>query len=562
MEVIHTLIDAYFQYINPIVPIMDRNDVIQYLKEPPTDMTYALVAAMTAVPLRRVNSLQQKYIKSGLHETLIDEAVKTKNSLAYIRQNSPISIKVSFFLYLCFCATEEYDMAYYYLNESAMLAKLLRLDDERSYRGLSQEEAFSRRILYWGLYVSDRGFSIHERTPVIMTKKIMLPTVPKDGGNSYDQFTEFLTLVRVMVAMDDSFMDAWVSIDGISPTQFSSFYLPRIQQSLVGALTQAPERYESGVQKSNVLITQPWLLLLLWKASTNWPNRGTTQNQETNYLFPTMVAQVASEVTKSVTLQDLLSHGPGMRKKLFDIGVSLAETVTFMPELNFQGNYNRKQILSHIMTVSKQLGDTQSAEFKQLSRHVKSAIQELDTAGSTWIYSQTTVLNDPAASSESDNDVRANSDGISADNLLSPARSETLGSVTSTEKSPSLHSSLETHSAAPEFDYERNFLSPDSVLPLGAFMDVPQVEPTSPLPPPPAPPLPPPAASQATEITFYHPQSPHHAPLASPSTPPAAQLAYYPPYAEGVSHDFSPIASAVLEGSSTQLAEPYGYRPA
>lgn len=369
-DTLKRLIEAYFEYINPIVPILEK-EVVEWLNQPPTEERYALICAVASVPIKRVNVEETLPDGSNLRAMLISECLRVKGTLPFISlQNNVNKAKVSFLLYLTFCSSEEYDTAWHFLHEAVMVAQIMKLDDESSYIELTPEQDLDRRLFYWGLFVSDRGFSIHEHRPVILHKVINLPHSLENSST----YSEFIALIKVMVSMEDGFISAWSEDEKLTKEQEFQPLISRIQTQLLSAVSSAP-KFESGIQKSNVLITQPWLLLLLWKVCRK---NGTNNNA----MFPAYIASLATQVSSTVDSKAMLAHGPGMRKKFYDIGFALAESISTNPQSLETGAIDIKSVLHTVVEMARTLSASNSRGLRLLETKTSEAMQEMESLNS------------------------------------------------------------------------------------------------------------------------------------------------------------------------------------
>lgn len=96
-------------------------------------------------------------------------------------------------------------------------------------------------------------------------------------------------------------------------------------------MTNSSRSYNS-VQQADLLVTQQWMRLLLWKtavsklAMTSEPS-GTLDS----IVFPVQAARDLLSSISSLSMDALEAHGPGMELKLFTMATSLADVMTCLP---------------------------------------------------------------------------------------------------------------------------------------------------------------------------------------------------------------------------------------
>lgn len=387
VSLVRGLLDAYFDYVNPIVPILDRNIVLSYLDVAPTPENFALVAAAASTVFKRVVTDAIKKTESWARDFYMNMAMTIKGQMEYLLDRTVSHAKTAFLLYLSFCASEDFDNAWFFLHESITISRLLGLDKESHYIGLEPAEQLDHRTMFWGLYVSERGFSVHEHRPVVLERSIGLPVPSYDSPNYY---YEFLSLVQLMCSLDDDFIELWnentnCRILNQAPGNKKALQtLSHTQNELSRALVNSPT-VMSGIQRANILITHPWLYLLLWRQSYDGIHSSPiTRDVSIKSLLPVKAATVSLEIFNSVSFQEVIAHGPGMRKKFYDIGECLADFVIQQPELfGIDVALERCGLLQRLMQVCSLLSDDHMDLYSQLENRVTPAIQHLRLLG--WI---------------------------------------------------------------------------------------------------------------------------------------------------------------------------------
>ena len=319
---------------------------------------------MAATPFHRIKSPSVTKLDQSLQEFYIGEAIKVKGNIEYVKLRNLNCVKTSFLLYLSFCATEEFNSAFLYLHESITLAQILGLENEKNYKGLSKEEDLDHRMMYWGLFVSERGFAIHETRPVVLHDSIELPHLSENDKTMYK---EFATLARVMKAMDDDFISLWnADPSNNTPKSYIMKVMSNVYSKLLSSLSVSSVDVETGIQRSNIFITQPWLQLLIWNQVYNHSSNSSKSLVIRSHT-PVRVAAFVLKVSTSVNHQDLLSHGPGMRKKFYDIGITLADFVLEESHmLNSTLAKDSAQLLKRVLETSLSLSNACLSQYQQL----------------------------------------------------------------------------------------------------------------------------------------------------------------------------------------------------
>ena len=170
-EVIESCIGQYFERMYNTVPILHQTWIHQKKSEMSSSAeAYCVVAALcvymmvhAGVESAQLNSLaspasvlsRQHPITRGLR--LVEEVKRMRNQTDYSENPTTSTIVTSFFLSAGLFGLQKYNIAWYYLQEAITFAKIMRIHDEKSYRGRhpSQLDDMNRR-LFWLLFVSER----------------------------------------------------------------------------------------------------------------------------------------------------------------------------------------------------------------------------------------------------------------------------------------------------------------------------------------------------------------------------------------------------------------------
>jgi hypothetical protein len=88
----------------------------------------------------------------------------------------------------------------------------------------------------------------------------------------------------------------------------------------------------NSIQQADLIVTQQWMRLLLWKIAISSQNMTTEDTGTVNSIvFPVQVGRDLLSKIASLSADALEAHGSGMGLKLFSLATSLADVVTCMP---------------------------------------------------------------------------------------------------------------------------------------------------------------------------------------------------------------------------------------
>lgn len=151
----------------------------------------------------------------------------------------------------------------FYLREAITLAQALGLHTDEFYCGVDYVDAFYCRSIYNILFVTDRSLAIARQKPVFLHIPLELLPVPESvaGLEEHPEIDlGFRQLVRVYSQIDIHFFHFWSrtgSSSGESWKLCGSDLCPHSNHCV--AMSEA--------QKANILVTQHWLDLILWRAA-------------------------------------------------------------------------------------------------------------------------------------------------------------------------------------------------------------------------------------------------------------------------------------------------------
>lgn len=337
-------VDLYYEHIYPIMPLVHIPTVRATIRRPMASSEKNLVYALCALTAFHMagKSLSEPGNPSWdrVGRFFLDECISVRQSYDFLDDTSLQAVTSSFWLSTSFFEINQSRKSWYYLREALTLAIDLRLHDDATYAGLSQQDKLCRQRVFWILFVTERSFAILRNKPLTLRKTPSLPTT-KHSYEAPEIHAGFLKLVSSYVPLDESFVNAWN--DGSDPRVSATTYL-NLQHILAQPLdflrrkspsppaglpsssvetTSADDEEPSptDIQKADLLMTQQWLRLIVWQSSFRQGLLSTAAPHESfAFAFPLTIARDTAAILQSLPSKAVEVHGMGIFEKIFEIG--------------------------------------------------------------------------------------------------------------------------------------------------------------------------------------------------------------------------------------------------
>lgn len=337
-------VDLYNEHIYPIMPLVHIPTVRATITRPMTSSEKNLIYALCA--LTAFHMAGKSLSEPGnppwdrVGRFFLDECISVRHSYDFLDDTSLQAVTSSFWLSTSFFEINQSRKSWYYLREALTLAIDLRLHDDATYVGLSQQDKLCRQRVFWILFVTERSFAILRNKPLTLRKTPSLPTT-KHSYEAPEIHAGFLKLVSSYVPLDESFVNAWN--DGSDPRISATTYL-NLQHILAQPLdflrrkspsppaalpsssvetTSADDEEPSptDIQKADLLMTQQWLRLIVWQSSFRQGLLSTAAPHESfAFAFPLTIARDTAAILQSLPSKAVEVHGMGIFEKIFEIG--------------------------------------------------------------------------------------------------------------------------------------------------------------------------------------------------------------------------------------------------
>ncbi|KAK5657196.1 hypothetical protein OQA88_3254 [Cercophora sp. LCS_1] len=318
------------------MPLLYKPDIDQMVQRPlqPPEQTllYAL-SAKTCFHMRGQN-LQATGPDSWelAGRFFLDACEASRKTYDYVKGVSLYSVISSFWMSTSSFEIKDDWKSSFYLEEALKFARGLRLHEESSYESLSVSEALCRRRTFWQLFVTERSLAIFRHQDILLRKAPSLPTTSHPYEEP-DIAAGFLQLISTYQPLDESFVRAWN--DGpTAAVDINTFLnLQHILSQPPSFVSPQPNAYQpTTIQKADLLITQQWLRLTVWKSlASRYPLTRQRQGRDESrrVTFPVDIAHRTASILTSLHPAAVQAHGMGILEKVFQIGRAWVDVMGF-----------------------------------------------------------------------------------------------------------------------------------------------------------------------------------------------------------------------------------------
>ncbi|KAM0230534.1 hypothetical protein ACHAP5_011345 [Fusarium lateritium] len=385
-------IQLFQRFLYPIMPVVDDDilsDAARLDELPPS--RYALILAIcaaTRMQLRldkRIDNCENELNAEIPSEPRLTGDILVNLAENSLRQYSVIddttldSILVSFFLFASYGNLNDSRHAWFYLNQSITLAQSLDLTREAGYYGLPDEEREKRRRV---------TFALQHRRSVMLRSTVNKPQIV--DSNCPVVMHDFINHIRLFESLPYSLYE-WQpeGDDG----RFEDLKLVHTINDKLCSVQPDQSIIES--QRFDTLITQQWLRVSMWRIAFG---QNPTSASGFGLLLPPALPMDAGKIImsalSSVGTKSKDCHGIGMEQKLFDVGVSLADTAQ-LPGWSISSIDNSpRDLLSVVIQALSTVRGAQSHLLPNLLKHSETLFALADPAAQIDLHWDTADMND------------------------------------------------------------------------------------------------------------------------------------------------------------------------
>ncbi|KAH7268993.1 fungal-specific transcription factor domain-containing protein [Fusarium redolens] len=369
-------IRLFQRFLYPIMPVVDDDilaDATRLDDLPPS--RYALILAICAAT--RMQLRLDKRIdncENDLNAEIPPEPRLTGDILVNLAENSLRqysviddttldSVLVSFFLFASYGNLNDPRHAWFYLNQSITLAQSLDLTKESGYYGLPDDEREKRRRVFWLLFVTERTFALQHRRSVMLRSTVNKPQIV--DSNCPVVMHDFINHIRLFESLPYSLYEWQPEGDD---QRFDDLKLVHSINDKLCSVQPDQSIIES--QRFDTLITQQWLRISMWRIAFGQnPSSASGFGLLLPPSLPMDAGKIIMSALGSVGTKSKDCHGIGMEQKLFDVGVSLADTAQ-LPGWTYSALENGpRDLLSVVIHALSTVRGAQSHLLPNLLKH-------------------------------------------------------------------------------------------------------------------------------------------------------------------------------------------------
>ncbi|KAH7274923.1 hypothetical protein B0J15DRAFT_473831 [Fusarium solani] len=327
---IHLFLNALF----PIMPVIDGVELLADAArlEELAPSRYALILALCAATRMQFRMDNAPVGEEGPEVNVPLEPQLTGDMLIRLAETSLRQYNViddstldstltSFFLFASYGSLNNSRHAWFYLNQSISLAQSLDITRETGYHDLPHIEREKRRRVFWLLFVTERTFALQHRRSVMLRSSITKPGII--DSDCPIVMNDFINHIRLFESLPSSLYE-WQSTSDSDPLEHLSLVYT-INDSLC---TVQADQSVIPSQRFDTVITQQWLRISMWRLAVG--KKPLPSVYDFGLLFPPSLPIDAGKIIMSalgsVGPKSKDCHGIGMEQKLFDVGVSLADS--------------------------------------------------------------------------------------------------------------------------------------------------------------------------------------------------------------------------------------------
>lgn len=309
-QVLRRLVSEYFRHLHIVTPVLNCQNVLKYLdKDQPTWCEYCLITGIAAYVLFVKPPPGMK--NEQLADELFVEAGRARENGHFIDEVSVDTVMAVFFLFACNFRTEKFAMSWYLLRESITMAQILGVHSESHYEGLDEETELEHRILFYTLYITERGVYLLAKYPLTLRKTIAFPHLDSDKNDTYAGLVQLATLFTVV--------DDYEKLLRNGKRYFDVESHARSVLDRLDATEKLTFHMQSDIQKADFFISYQWLKLLVWKTCRYF------QSPHIQARILVDMAEHIDNLRRTLSKESLEIHGLGMAMKLSEILKAIVE---------------------------------------------------------------------------------------------------------------------------------------------------------------------------------------------------------------------------------------------
>jgi hypothetical protein len=252
-----SVLPAYVQAVYPLFPIITGREAHQSIAQLHIRTEASFVCALAAITVghTRIHTTKERDL-TALVKSLSEQSLEFRGP---VKSSADINLKMimtSCILSCTFWIINDFAAAWLYLREAITMLTILDMYENEKLSALPLVERSRWQRLYWLLFIHERFLAIHHYRPVEMKPLSKLPerdtTLPVGIQDGFSQLIKLFSLV------DTEFVSAHLD----NSLQITEKWIED-KHSQVMAATEL--RNLSKMQKVDLIVTQQWLRVLLWR---------------------------------------------------------------------------------------------------------------------------------------------------------------------------------------------------------------------------------------------------------------------------------------------------------
>ncbi|KAM5376741.1 hypothetical protein ACJZ2D_005364 [Fusarium nematophilum] len=314
-------LNIYQSHLHVVWPIIDWEALLVRLIDVDDLAAYALAASVCAATMAQLR-LSVVNTDGYSRQSMAYEAEKTRFMLDYPKHQTIDALLTCFFLHVFYSNKGKTTKSTLLLREAITYAHILGLHQDEFYIDSPPDATQYHLRIAWILFITDRAHSLQHDLPPTFK---LSPTLPELRPNQDAGLgSAFCSLCRLFQSFDDA------CPPDIRSEQHG--YLEAISSEL--SRTHRFPICDNDVQRADIVVTDSWLRVVLWKAAIPFVDSTTDPNdQGLSVSFPMSVARDLLSKLTTLSSCALETHGPGMMSKLFEVANSVADVIICAPDL-------------------------------------------------------------------------------------------------------------------------------------------------------------------------------------------------------------------------------------
>jgi hypothetical protein len=246
-----------------------------------------------------------------LSSELFADALWARDQGSFIDHISVDSIMATFFIFTAYYRDEKFEKAWFLLRETLTMAQIMGVHSESHYKGLDKETDLQHRILFYTLFITERGVALQTKFPLTLQNSISYPLIDSNKNHTYVGLIQLATLFTVV--------DDYQKLTQEGKTNLDVENLAKKLLDRLDATKQLTLNMKSDIQRADFFISLQWLKLLVWKLC---------RYSQAPHLQARILVDMADDINnlrQTLSEDSLEIHGVGMVMKLNEILEAIEE---------------------------------------------------------------------------------------------------------------------------------------------------------------------------------------------------------------------------------------------